>query len=194
MGMKMVKIFVVDNGGQWTHREWRTLKYLDVDTKIVPNTVSFDELKKEKIDGLVLSGGAPRIGLEGKLGNTDELLEKADFPVLGICAGHQYIARFFGGEVRPAEKPEYGKVELNVIKDDFLLKGVPKKSIVWLSHNDEVAKLPDCFELLASSDDCEIQAIKHKDKSFYGLQFHPEVENTEYGEHMFKNFVKICEK
>lgn len=190
----MVKIFVVDNGGQWTHREWRTLRDLDIETKIVPNTISFDELKNENIAGLVLSGGAPRIGLEGSLGNTDEILEKADFPVLGICAGHQYMARFFGGVAKPAEKPEFGKVELTILKEDVFFKKVPKKSIVWESHNDEVTKLPEDFELLASSEDCKIQAMRHKNKPFYGVQFHPEVENTEYGEQMFKNFVKICEK
>ena len=194
MGIKMIKIFVVDNGGQWTHREWRTLKYLDVETKIVPNTVHFKELKKEEIDGLVLSGGAPRIGLEGKLGNTDEILEKADFPILGICAGHQYIARFFGGDAEPAKNPEFGKVELTIIKNDAFFNGVPKKSIVWESHNDEITRLPDCFELLASSNDCKFQAIKQKNKPLYGLQFHPEVENTEYGQLMFQNFVKICKK
>lgn len=188
----MVKVYVVDNGGQWTHREWRTLRDFDVETKIVPNTVSFDEIKD--IDGVVLSGGAPRIGLKGALGNTDEILEKAEFPVLGICAGHQYMARFFGGEAKPAEKPEFGKIELIILKDDEIFKGVPEKSIVWESHNDEVTKLPKDFELLASSENCKIQAMRHKNKPFYGLQFHPEVEHTEYGELIFENFVKICTK
>ena len=190
----MVKIFVVDNGGQWTHREWRCLKYLDVETKIVPNTISFNELLDEKIDGLILSGGAPRIGLEGKLGNTDEILENADFPILGLCAGHQYIARFFGGEAGPAEKAEYGKVELKILKKDQIFKGVPEKSTVWVSHNDEVTKLPKNFILLAKSKDCEVQAMRHKNKDFYGMQFHPEVEHTEYGEKIFQNFVKLCKK
>ena len=194
MGIKMVKIYVVDNGGQWTHREWRTLRDLDVETKIVPNTIAYHDVKKDEIDGLVLSGGAPRIGLEGTLGNTDEILEKADFPILGLCAGHQYMARFFGGEASPAEKPEFGKVELKIIKEDNFFEGVAEKSVVWESHNDEVTKIPEDFELLASSEDCKIQAMKHKNKPFYGLQFHPEVEHTEYGEQMFKNFVKICSK
>ena len=190
----MVKIYVVDNGGQWTHREWRSLKYLDCATKIIPNTTSFKEIVDEKVNGLVLSGGAPRIGLSDTLGNIDEYLEKASFPILGICAGHQYIARFFGRNAKPAETPEFGKVELKIIKEDVFFKGVPKKSVVWESHNDEVTKIPDTFELLASSEDCRVQAIKHKNKPFYGLQFHPEVENTEYGETMFKNFVEICKK
>ena len=191
-GNEMVKIFVVDNGGQWTHREWRTLRDLDVDTKIVPNTVSFDDLACEKIDGLVLSGGAPRIGLEEELGDTWEYLEKAEFPILGICAGHQYMGRFFGGKITPSKIPEFGKIELTIIKQDDLFDGVPKKTIVWESHNDEVSKLPNDFEILANSENCKIQAMKYKKKPFYGLQFHPEVEHTEYGEQIFKNFVKIC--
>jgi len=189
----MAKIIVIDNGGQWTHREWRTLKYLDVDTKILPNTASFEDIINEDVDGLVLSGGAPRIGLKGKLGNCEEYLEKAEFPILGICAGHQFMARFFGGQAKPSKIPEYGKVELKITKNDKIFDKVPEKSIVWESHNDEVSKLPDSFDRLAESNDCKIQAMKHKQKPFYGLQFHPEVEHTEYGVQIFKNFIKICE-
>jgi len=190
----MVKIIVIDNGGQWTHREWRTLRDIGVDTKIVPNTASFQEILDENVDGLVLSGGAPRIGLEGKLGNCKEYLVRADFPILGICAGHQFMARFFGGKVSPSVKPEFGKVELKILKENMIFNGVPESSIVWESHNDEVSKLPDNFEILAESENCKIQAMKHKEKPFYGLQFHPEVEHTEFGELIFKNFVKICKK
>ena len=191
----MARIYVIDNGGQWTHREWRTLRDLDVDTKIVPNTAEFDELDADHIEGLILSGGAPRIGLEGNLGNCWECLERAEFPILGICAGHQFMARFFGGEAKPSIVPEFGKIELTLLtEDDALFEQIPKKSIVWESHNDEVTVLPDKFELLAESENCKIQAMRHKEKPFYGLQFHPEVEHTEYGERIFKNFVKLCEK
>jgi GMP synthase (glutamine-hydrolysing) len=190
----MVKIYVIDNGGQWTHREWRTLRDLEVDAKIVPNTMSFNDLSKDEIDGLVLSGGAPRIGLEDTLGNTAEYLEKADFPVFGICAGHHFMGRFFGGKVLPSKLPEFGKIELTILKQNTIFEGVPEKSIVWESHNDEISELPNNFEVLARSENCDNQAMKHKDKPFYGLQFHPEVEHTEYGEQIFKNLVKICEK
>lgn len=189
----MVKIYVIDNGGQWTHREWRVLKYLDVDTKIVPNTISYDEISDA--DGLVLSGGAPRIGVETELGNCSEILEKATVPILGICAGHQFMARYFGGAAAPSEIPEFGKVNLTVLKDDSpLFKNVPTSSIVWESHNDEVITIPDCFEHLAESENCNIQAMQHKERLLFGLQFHPEVEHTEYGEQIFKNFVNICKK
>ena len=163
-------------------------------TSLNTNTVSFEDLAKDNIDGLVLSGGAPRVGLKSKLGNCSEYLERVKFPILGICAGHQFMARYFGGEVKPANTPEFGKIELTLLKDgDLLFEKVPKKLIVWESHNDEVTLLPGNFELLAESESCKIQAMRHKKKPFYGLQFHPEVEHTEYGEQIFKNFVKICD-
>ena len=191
----MTKIYVVDNGGQWTHREWRTLRDLDVETSIVPNTTTFKELQQAKIQGLVLSGGAPRIGLDGTLGNCGEYLKNSRVPILGICAGHQFMARFFGGEVKPSMVPEFGKIDLMILeKDDPLFSGVPSASVVWESHNDEVTVIPKDFTLLAESENCKVQAMHHKKKSFYGLQFHPEVEHTEYGEQIFKNFISLCEK
>jgi GMP synthase (glutamine-hydrolysing) len=190
----MVRIYVIDNGGQWTHREWRTLRDLEVETRIVPNNTPLKELQKESIQGLVLSGGAPRIGLNGSLGNCAEYLDHAKVPILGICAGHQFMARHFGGTVQPSIVPEFGQIELSLcIDDDPLFKGVPKKSIVWESHNDEVTKLPKGFLILGESENCKIQAMRHQSKPFYGLQFHPEVEHTQYGEQIFQNFIHLCE-
>jgi len=191
----MVSIYVIDNGGQWTHREWRMLKYLDVTTKIVPNTSSWDSLVDEGVDGLILSGGAPRIGLENKLGNCDEYLKNADIPILGICAGHQFMARFFGGDAKPSKIPEFGKIKLILLDEQNpLFTKVPKESIVWESHNDEITVLPDSMKNLAKSENCNYQAIMHKEKPFFGLQFHPEVNNTEYGEQIFTNFINICKQ
>src|SRR6056297_3252126 len=191
----MVSIYVVDNGGQWTHREWRMLKYLDATTKIVPNTTSWKTLTDEGVDGLILSGGAPRIGLENKLGNCDEYLRKSNIPILGICAGHQFMARFFGGDAKPSKIPEFGKITLTLLDtENPLFINVPKESIVWESHNDEITIIPDSMKNLAKSENCTYQAIMHKEKPFFGLQFHPEVNNTEYGEQIFTNFISICKK
>lgn len=190
----MVRIYVIDNGGQWTHREWRTLRDLEVETKIVPNTTLLKDLQKDDIQGLVLSGGAPRIGLNSSLGNCAEYLDNGRFPILGICAGHQFMARHFGGKVQPSELPEFGQIELTLCVDnDPLFLGVPQKSIVWESHNDEVTVLPKDFIKLGESENCYIQAMRHKKKQLYGLQFHPEVEHTQYGEQIFKNFIQLCE-
>ncbi len=185
-----MKIYVVDNGGQWTHREWRVLKYLGVETEIISNTTPFEEIDSK---GLVLSGGAPRVGEEViKLGKTSEYLEKAEFPILGICVAHQFMAVHFGGEAGPAETPEYGKTEIIVDEPDELFKGLPDKFIAWESHNDEIKKLPENFIRLAHSKNCQFQAIRHRERSIFGVQFHPEVEHTEYGYEIFKNFIELC--
>jgi len=193
MGITMTRIYVVDNGGQWTHREWRTLRDLGIDTKIVPNTTPFSEILKDKIDGLVLSGGSPRIGVTGNLGRCAEYLTEASIPILGICAGHQFMARYFKGKVEPSTIPEFGKINLMLTDEkDVLFQGVPQESTVWESHNDEVTVLPPHFTVLGESESCKIQAMKHNKKPYYGLQFHPEVEHTEYGEQIFKNFSSLC--
>ncbi len=185
-----MRIHVVDNGGQWTHREWRVLRYLDIDSKIISNTTDPEDISAH---GLVLSGGAPTISDEDlKLGRTDEYLEM-DIPILGICVGAQYIARYFGGRAGSSETPEYGKTEIKIHEPNDLFRGLPDSFIVWESHNDEIKELGEEFEILASSETCQVQAFKHRSRKIYGLQFHPEVDNTEYGVDIFKNFVKVCE-
>jgi GMP synthase (glutamine-hydrolysing) len=181
-----VKVHVVDNGGQWTHRIWRVLRELGCESKIIPNTTPV-----EKIDAhaLVLSGGAPRIAWESpKLGSCIDYLKEFSGPILGICVGHQLMAVHCGGKAGPSEIPEFGLAKIRVIEEDDLFKGLPKEFLVWESHNDEVKEVSG-FTVLAVSDNCAIQAMKHKSKPFYGVQFHPEVNNTEHGSEILKNFV-----
>jgi GMP synthase (glutamine-hydrolysing) len=187
-----MRVYVVDNGGQWTHREWRVLRDLNTDAKIIPNTTPVSEIDA---DALVLSGGAPRIGSEAiKLGNSASFLDELDIPILGICVGCQFIAMHFGGEVGPAELPEYGKTQLTVLEEDDLFRGLPKSFEVWESHNDEVKSLPEGFTNLASSDNCPIQAFKYNKKDFYAVQFHPEVEHTQHGYEIIKNFLGLRDR
>ncbi|MGM0405005.1 MAG: GMP synthase subunit A [Thermoplasmatota archaeon] len=186
-----MKIDVVDNGGQWTHREWRVLKYLDVDSDIIKKDTPVEDVK---VSGLILSGGAPRISDENlKLGRTDEYLEKLDIPILGICVGAQFIARYYGGEAGATESPEYGKTDIKVLDQDDLFIDIPSEFVAWESHNDEIKELGPKLIHLATSESCKYQAFKHEDKKIYGLQFHPEVDHTEYGVDIFKNFIKVCE-
>ena len=186
-----MKIYVVDNGGQWTHREYRVLRDLDVETKIVPNTSPSGDL--DDLDGLVLSGGAPSIASElDKLGNISAFINDHSYPILGICAGFHFIALHFGGEVAPGKHPEFGKTEVTITARDRILDGLPDRITAWENHNDEVKKLPQDFSILASSKTCEIQAFSHKTKPIFGTQFHPEVENTQFGKKIFENFIEIC--
>ncbi|MBD3286464.1 GMP synthase subunit A [candidate division WOR-3 bacterium] len=183
-----MRIDVVDNGGQWTHREWRMLRDLGIDSEIIPNTTAAAEITA---DGLVLSGGAPRISSDiPKLGLTDKYLDEVQIPVLAICVGHQYMAIHFGGEAGPARVPEYGKAEIIITEPDDLFKGLPERFTIWVSHNDEVTRLPEGFINLAYSRDCAVQAMKHEERPLYGVQFHPEVEHTEYHYEIFTNFIE----
>ena len=186
-----MKVYVVDNGGQWTHREWRVLRYLGCDAEIVSNITPPEKLRDA--DALVLSGGAPRISMETfKLGRVGEYLDTMEIPILGICVSHQYIAIHFGGSAGPAEVPEYGKTEIEIWDENDLFQGLPDKIVVWESHNDEVKEVPENLHILASSKHCRVQAIKHRSKPIYGVQFHPEVEHTQFGYEIFKNFLKLC--
>jgi GMP synthase (glutamine-hydrolyzing), N-terminal domain or A subunit len=186
----LMKVYVVDNGGQWTHREWRVLKYLGVDTKIVPNTTPFRDL--ENVDGLILSGGAPSVATDSNLmGNNGEYLDKANYPIMGICAGMQFFSEHFGGKLGPGTVPEFGKVELKVLSHDDLFKGLPSEFVVWASHNDEVKVAPEGFEVTATSTSCPVEGIRSLTRPIYGVQFHPEVENTENGPEIFRNFLDI---
>ena len=181
------KVYVVDNGGQWTHRIWRVLREIGCQTKIISNETPVEEIDAQ---ALILSGGAPRISWESpKLGRCIEYLEKFPGPILGICVGHQLMAGFYGGDAGPAEIPEYGLARIKILEEDDLFKGLPKEFSIWQSHNDEIKKAPN-FIILAESENCKIQAIKHQRKPRYGLQFHPEVNNTEYGEKIIENFVR----
>ena len=183
-------IDVVDNGGQWTHREWRMLRYLGVDTQIIPNTTLVSELRK--LDGLLLSGGAARVGLTGELGNCAELLS-LDIPILGICAGHQFMARHYGGDCGEADNPEFGAMEIQLVNGGGpLFSDTPTNQVVWESHNDEVTVVPPRFHITASSPSCKVQAMENDEKTRFGLQFHPEVNDSEFGAKIMENFVLIC--
>jgi GMP synthase (glutamine-hydrolysing) len=188
-----MRINVVDNGGQWTHREYRVLRDLGIECEIIPN--DSPSSKADNLDGLVLSGGAPSIQDElDKLGNIGKIIDDHTYPILGICVGAQFIALHYGGKVGPARNPEFGKAEIVIEETARILKGLPEKITAWENHNDEVKEIPKEFEILASSGTCKIEAFEHIKKPIFGIQFHPEVENTQYGKEIFQNFIELCRK
>ena len=192
MGEQPLVIDVIDNGGQWTHREWRVLRYLGVDTKIHPNDTPLDGLRD--IDGLVLSGGAARVGLSSELGNCGAFMG-LDVPILGICAGHQFMAGFYGGQTAEAPKPEFGAASISLVDGGGrLFEGTPEEQTVWESHNDEIKDPGPHLIPLAHSQNCRYQAVKHRNRPIYGVQFHPEVQHTEYGDRIFQNFLNLAKR
>ncbi len=151
-----------------------------------------DELRE--LDGLILSGGAARVGLTGELGNCAAYLG-LDIPILGICAGHQFMAGFYGGQAREAPKPEFGAATIELLGGGGpLFTETPTSQTVWESHNDEVIEAPPGFRVTASSESCGVQAMENESQDRFGLQFHPEVNDSEYGAKIFENFVDICRR
>ncbi|MEM0128750.1 MAG: GMP synthase subunit A [Thermoplasmata archaeon] len=187
-----MRIPVVDNGGQWTHREWRVLRDLGVETEIVPNTMP---LERMRADGVVLSGGALSLeGGETTLGAVEGWIDSARVPVLGICVGHQFLARHFGGRVARGA-PEFGRIEVVIDEPSHpLFAGLPSPFRAWSSHNDHVVALPPGWLRLAHSPACPVQAMAHPDRPIWGVQFHPEVEPTDHGVELFRRFLALVER
>ena len=198
-----MKIYVVDNGGQWTHLEMRLLKYLKVETKIIPNTTPFEEIAD--LDGLVLSGGAPGGACDvSSMGNNELYIDKATYPILGICAGMQLMCKHFGVEVAPMAQSsgtevapdahgEFGDVVIKVKDHSDLFKGMPDEVTMGVSHSDEVKAVPEGFRLTACSDTCGVEAVACTTRPLFGVQFHPEVKSSgDAGVQLFRNFIDIC--
>ncbi|MCX8197511.1 MAG: GMP synthase subunit A [Candidatus Micrarchaeota archaeon] len=188
-----MRIAIVDFGSQWTHRIHRTLKYLGAESEIVP--VKTPVKKILAFDALIFSGGAIRIALgdANQTGNAAKYLKEFTNPIMGICAGQQFIGLFFGGKARESKTPEYGKVELFVDFHNEIFEGLPDRFTVWASHNDEVVDTPG-FQVLAHSKDCSNHAFKSLSRPIYGCLFHPEVEHSQYGSQIYANFIKIAKK
>lgn len=184
-----MKILVIANRGQYNHRIYRTLKYLGADARLVQNSASVADVAEEGPAGIVIGGG-PYLD---EIGNSSSIIEEffKELPMLGICLGHQLIAKIFGGEVRTAEIGEYANCEIVVDEEDEILKGVGPSFNAWVSHKDEVSKVPEDFLGLAHSENCEVEAMVHKNFPLYGVQFHPEVEHTPMGPEIFKNFIRV---
>lgn len=185
-----MSIVIINNFGQYNHRISRTLTYLGIENKLVSNETSLDEIKSMNPEGIILGGG-PSID---RIGNCEDIIKEMDVPILGICLGHQVIANVFGGETKSAEIESYAQIDLNIEKQVGIFEDVGDSLKVWASHKDEVITLPDDFEILASSTKCAIEAMKHKNKDIYGIQFHPEVQHTPRGGEIFENFYKLCKQ
>ncbi|MDO5860405.1 GMP synthase subunit A [Methanobrevibacter sp.] len=183
-------LLVINNKGQYNHRIARSLQYLKIPSKLVSNDLTIEEIEAENPIGLILGGGP---SLEGA-GMSEEYIKHFNIPILGICLGHQLIAKAYGGEVKTSDTESYAQVKININNDKNLFEGLAPEMDVWSSHKDEVTTIPEDFEILANSDLCNVESFKHKDKDVYGIQFHPEVHHTPKGSKIFENFYKICQK
>ncbi len=182
-------IAVVDFGGQYTHLIANRIRRLSVYSAIVPSHTPAAEMAGYK--GIILSGG-PHSVTDTDSPSFDPGILELGIPVLGLCYGHQLIARTLGGSVERGMTREYGSALMSVLVRDGLFDGLDEQERIWMSHGDTVVRLPDGFEVIGSTPDCPAAAVRHDARRIYGLQFHPEVTDTPHGMRILDNFVRIC--
>lgn len=188
--MKVDTIAVLDFGGQYAHLIANRVRRLGVFTEIHSPSAPISEF--ENVKGIIYSGGPSSVYAANAPKYNPEILN-LPVPKLGICYGHQLIATQLGGHVEPGKVKEYGIADL-IVKDDKnpLLKELSKQSPMWMSHGDQVTKLPNGYKIIASTKDCEIAAVAFDEQKIYGIQFHPEVTHSKFGLKILDNFIDIC--
>ncbi|MGA8027105.1 MAG: glutamine-hydrolyzing GMP synthase [Bryobacteraceae bacterium] len=183
------QITVLDTGGQYTHLIARRVRELGVYADVQPSDTPAAELSSRK--GLIISGGPASVYDFGSPDIDPKILGSGK-PVLGICYGHQLLARHLGGQVQMGERGEYGIAHLRVTCEDPLWNGV-EHSQIWMSHFDSVASAPPGFRVTASTDISGVAAMSHPERKLFGIQFHPEVVHTHAGMRVLENFIfDIC--
>ncbi len=185
----MDTIAVIDFGGQYTHLIANRIRRLGVYSEIVQPDADTESFKQ--YSGIILSGG-PHSVLDSDGPSVKPAILSLNIPVLGLCYGHQLIAKLLGGKVSPGKKREYGIAELAVITDAPLFKGLSGREQIWMSHGDAVDLPPDGFDALGSTSDCPFAAMGDLKRNIFGLQFHPEVTDTPKGMTILGNFLDIC--
>lgn len=187
----MDKIVVLDFGSQYSHLICRRIREFSVYAELVPYDISAEELQKHNPKGIIFSGG-PSSVYDSEAPIPKDGIFHLNLPLLGICYGHQLIVNKFGGRVKRANK-EYGSSLLTIDSDKDLLNGVGESVRAWMSHGDEAEVIPPGFEVIGHTESARAAAIASREKSIFGIQFHPEVVHTEQGTEILKNFVlKVC--
>lgn len=183
-------IVILDFGGQYSHLIANRIRRLGAFSEIREPEISADALKDAA--GIILSGG-PQSVYDAKGPKADPKIFELKIPILGICYGHQWMAQSLGGEVQEGEMKEYGYSEIHATNDACnLLKGLSKDFTVWMSHGDEVTRVPKGFVVTATSDVCSVASMADSKRKFFGLQFHPEVTHTEHGTEILQRFIDEC--
>jgi len=184
-------ILILDFGSQFTQLIARRVRELNVYCEIHP----YNKIPKNLSDfkGVILSG-SPHSVRETDAPKPDLSNIKGKLPLLGVCYGAQYLAHFFGGEVAQSNTREYGRAHLEFVDhQNELFKDISDDSVVWMSHGDSIAKIPDTYQIIASTHDVKVAGFAVQNEKTYGIQFHPEVYHSAEGTKLIKNFViDIC--
>lgn len=186
----MENVIVLDFGGQYNQLIARRVREYNVYCELLPHDTPIEKIKAKNPIGIIFTGGPASVTDEGAPTVSKEIFDLG-IPVLGICYGCQLMAYERGGKVDRGPR-EYGKQILKAGKS-VLFDGVPETSRIWMSHTVYVSAVPDGFEVIGTTDTCPVAAMADEEKKLYGVQFHPEVMHTEYGENVLRNFLyKVC--
>jgi GMP synthase (glutamine-hydrolysing) len=180
-------IYVLDFGSQYSHLITRRVRELGVYSELVSPDISLEKLKQAK--GVILSGGPQNLSESSAL-KVNKKVYDLGVPILGICYGMQLTAYMLGGKVTAGKHREYGKADIRVMGGK-ILSGTPKNQTTWMSHGDQVTKMPPGFVKTASSVNTAIAGMEDASRKIFCLQFHPEVKHTVNGEKILKNFIQI---
>lgn len=185
------KILILDFGSQYTQLIARRVRELNVYCEIYP--YNHYPAPDSSVKGVILSG-SPFSVRDEKAPRPDLSAIKGSYPLLGVCFGAQYLAHYFGGEVKASNKREYGRANLAFVdRESLLFQGIGDHSQVWMSHGDTIERLPENYRIIASTADVKNAAFKVEDEITYGIQFHPEVYHSTEGKALLRNFVvDIC--
>ena len=188
------RIIILDFGSQYTQLIARRIREAGVYCEILPFNTSATEIASRQPRGLILSGGPSSVYDENAPRSEREVVDESHCPVLGICYGLQLMAHQLGGKVQPSPSREYGYARLTVVNGETaLFTGLPREMDVWLSHGDHVTKLPEGFQVTATTNDA-VNAFENPARRIFGVQFHPEVAHTPLGAQILRNFLfEICE-
>jgi GMP synthase (glutamine-hydrolysing) len=186
------RVVILDFGSQYVQLIARRVREQHVYSQIVRYDTPAAEIAALAPKGIILSGG-PASVYEPNAPRCDPALWQLKIPILGICYGMQLLCQALGGVVEPVPTREFGRTPCQFLTSDPLLEGLPSQSIVWMSHGDQVVRVSEDFVSLASTPQCPIAAVRHRQRPIYGLQFHPEVAHTEHGRQILRNFLySIC--
>jgi GMP synthase (glutamine-hydrolysing) len=189
----MKKVVILDFGSQYTQLIARKIRELGVFSEIYPFFAEISEIKKEDPGAVILSGG-PQSVYDKNAPKSSFDIKELGVPVLGICYGLQFMSDSLGGRVVSSPKREYGFASLEIKNKDGLLEGLDNQSQVWMSHGDQVLKIPPGFAVTGVTENCDKAVIENTKDRLFGVQFHPEVIHTHQGQKILSNFLfKISE-
>jgi GMP synthase (glutamine-hydrolysing) len=188
------KIIVLDFGSQYNQLITRRIREFGIYSELLSHKITAEEIKKINPKGIIFSGG-PNSVYDKDAFRIDPEIYKLGIPILGICYGMQLMTYNLGGRVEPADNREYGHADIDVTDDQAVMfKELPAKQTVWMSHGDLVREVPEGFKTVATSANCPIASMADDARKFYGVQFHAEVRNTQYGNEILRHFAfDVCE-